>query len=183
MSAANESGIELNTRTEIPYLQGTMYHFAYYINILPTWRSRFHSCFKKRTSCHSWSFIALNRTIEWLVSSWLANSNARAKLSCVDTLFLSCEFSIKHSSLWNKNRYDNPNPNELKVWWPRSRQFHSERHRLFRDIRLSRHCWREEKVLRPKICLMVNSDTDQERKNCKNECKLRSIFLSFPPFP
>ena len=51
-----ERDIELNTRGEIPYLQAIMYYFVYYIDILPTWRSRLNSPFKTRTR-----FMALNR--------------------------------------------------------------------------------------------------------------------------
>ena len=34
MSAANEWDVELNTRTEIPYLQATMYYFVYHRNTI-----------------------------------------------------------------------------------------------------------------------------------------------------
>ena len=51
VSAANQWDIQLNKKTEIPYLQAIMYYFAYYINILSTRRSR--------PSCHP--FMALNR--------------------------------------------------------------------------------------------------------------------------
>ena len=38
MSAVNEWDVESNTRTDIPYLQATMYYFVYYINTIALYR-------------------------------------------------------------------------------------------------------------------------------------------------
>ena len=38
MSAVNEWDVESNTRTDIPYLQATMYYFVYHINTIALYR-------------------------------------------------------------------------------------------------------------------------------------------------
>ena len=38
MSAVNEWDVESNTRTDIPYIQATMYYFVYYINTIALYR-------------------------------------------------------------------------------------------------------------------------------------------------
>ena len=59
VAAANDWDIDLNTRSEIPHLQGTLYYLVYFINILLTRKSRLNSRFKMRTRCYS--FLLLNR--------------------------------------------------------------------------------------------------------------------------
>ena len=64
--------IELNTRREILYLQATIYYFVNYITILLRRRSQLHSCFEKRTHCHS--FMALNRVSDLSAADWLSQN-------------------------------------------------------------------------------------------------------------
>ena len=84
--------LELNSKGEISYLQATMYHFVYNINILLTRRSRLNSRFKKKTRCHS--FMALNRASDVTAADWLSQKHEKnyRNLSLVMIRFKALHF-------------------------------------------------------------------------------------------
>ena len=83
-----------------------MYYFVYYINILPTRRSRLNSRFKKRTLCYS--LTALNRASDVSAADWLSHTqvkNYRNFSRVLIRFFSVVEILVKHCGLYNKTCY------------------------------------------------------------------------------
>ena len=86
-------------RSEIPYLQATMYYFFYYINTFPTRRGLLEWRLKKGMHCHS--FIHGNWSSKWHVSSWLAIANTS------QDMVIFCVWRYGFSQRW-KSLYSTP---------------------------------------------------------------------------